>query len=127
MKNRTKLKIIRWTARISGALLAVFCLILFIGYLIEGMNKPTSHAGFEKYNIIVFAAWGIGLASFILAWWKEGLGGLISFISLVLFNILAATSPVEGSTYNPLLLIFLIPSLLFLISWRINSMLQNNV
>ena len=125
MEDKSTLKIIRGIARISGTLLAVFCLIFFIGYLIEGINKPTADARLETYNIIVFAAWGIGLASFILAWWKEGLGGLISFISLALLNILAATSPVEGSGYTPLLLIFLIPSILFLICWRINSKLQN--
>jgi hypothetical protein len=125
MEDKSTLKIIRWIARISGTLLAIFCFIFFIGYLIEGINKPTADAGLETYNIFVLAVWGIGLASFILAWWKEGLGGLISFISLVLLNILAATSPVEGSGYTSLLLIFLIPSILFLICWRINSKLQN--
>ncbi len=127
MKALSTLKRIRWTARISGAFLAMFCLAFFIGSIFEGMNKPASGIGLGTYNTIVFVVWGIGLASYILAWWKEKLGGMISFISIVFFNILAASSPVKDASYTPILLLFLIPSVLFLICWRIEAKQINKI
>jgi hypothetical protein len=123
MKNKDFTKTIRWTARIIGALLALFCLMFFIGYSMEGSGN--SKSGLEPYNYFVFAFWGIGLAALILAWWKEGLGGIISLISFIIFNILAALSPVKGAGYSIILLIFLIPSVLFIYSWK-QAMKMNN-
>ena len=115
MKNTAFMNIIRWAARIFGTLLVIFGLFFFIGSMIEGAQNQGS--GLETYNIIVFAVVGIGFAALILAWWKEGLGGIIAFISFIIFNLLAALSPVEGSRYLPMLLIPLIPSILFLLYW----------
>ena len=109
------MNIIRWTARIFGTLLVVFSLIFFIGSMIE--DSHNQGLGLETYNIIVFAVLGIGFAALILAWWKEGLGGIIAFISFIVFNLLAAASPVKGSRYMFLLLIPLVPSILYLIYW----------
>ena len=121
MKVRLALKSIRWTARISGTLLVLFCLVFFIRSIVEGLSKPASSSVLEPYNMVLFALWGVGLASYILAWWKEGLGGIVSFICLTLFNILAAFNPVEGSSYTPILLLFIVPSLLYLVYWRLNT------
>jgi len=115
MKNTVFMNIIRWTARIFGTLLVIICLIFLVGSMIENYSKQDS--ALDTYNIIVFAVWGIGLAALILAWWKEGLGGIIAFISFIVFNLLAAVSPVEGAHYMFLLLIFLVPSVLYLIYW----------
>ena len=109
------MNIIRWTARIIGTLLVIFSLIFFIGSMIE--DSQNQGLGLETYNIIVFAVLGIGFAALILAWWKEGLGGIIAFISFIVFNLLAAVSPVEGSRYLPMLLFPLVPSVLYLLYW----------
>jgi len=114
MKNKD-LKAIRWTARIVGTVMALFCLFFFIGSIFEGAGK--SNFSIEPFNMILFTFWGTGLAAFILAWWKEGLGGFISLISLIIFNILAALNPVPGSRYSIILLFFLIPSVLFTYYW----------
>jgi len=115
MKNTAFMNIIRWAARIFGTLLVVFSLIFFIGSMIE--DSHNQGLGLETYNIIVFAVLGIGFTALILAWWKEGLGGIIAFISFIVFNLLAAASPVEGSRYMSLLLIPLVPSILYLLYW----------
>lgn len=115
MKNTVLMNIIRWAARIIGTLLVLISLFFFVGDLIWNTEKPGS--GLETYNIIVFAVMGIGFAALILAWWKEGLGGIISFISFIVFNFLAIFSPVEGSRYMSILLIFFVPSILYLIYW----------
>ena len=115
MKNTVFMNIIRWTARVFGTLLVIISLIFFVSSMIENYYKQGSVL--DTYNIIVFAVLGIGFAALILAWWKEGLGGIIAFISFIVFNLLAAVSPVEGSRYMFLLLVFLVPSILYLLYW----------
>jgi hypothetical protein len=121
MEGQALLNSIRWIARVFGALLVLLSLVFFIGSFFEGLHKSTPPISIEFYNVMLLSLWGIGLASYILAWWKEGLGGMISFISLTLFNILAAFNPVEGSSYTPMLLLFIVPSLLHLICWNMNT------
>jgi len=125
MINKLFMNIIRWLARITGTLIVVFCLAFFFGYVIEGINKSEDVP--ETYNIILFTLWGISLAALILAWWKEGLGGIISLTGFIIFNILAAVNPVPGASYVFALLIFLIPSILFLIYWRLKRKSLNRI
>jgi hypothetical protein len=115
MKKNTSTSIIRWTAGIIGTLIVAFTLIFAIGYLLEGRNKPGP--GLDTYTIVIFVVWGIGLAALLLAIWKPGLGGLISLLAFIVFNILAAVSPNPEASYTPVLLIFLLPSVLFLLFW----------
>ncbi|MCX6189031.1 MAG: hypothetical protein NTW54_05435 [Bacteroidetes bacterium] len=113
MKNPTSISIVRWTASIIGTLMVAFTLIFFIGSMFEGRNKPGP--GLDTYTIITFVVWGIGLAALLLALWKPGIGGLISLLSFIVFNILAAVNPNADSSYSVVLLIFLLPSILFLL------------
>ncbi|MEI6853295.1 MAG: hypothetical protein WCL06_10645 [Bacteroidota bacterium] len=118
---------LRWSARIIGALMALLCFAFFAGYMVEGMNNPNTGPGIEPYNMVMFAFWGIGLIALLLAWWKEGLGGVISLISFIIFNILAALNPVEGSGYFIGLTVFMVPSVLFIICWRLDKKLLNKL
>lgn len=115
MEATKVMNIIRWTARIIGTVLVIACLIIFVAYVIDGAQK--SGPGLATFNIFLFTILGIGLASLILALWKEGLGGIISLMSFIAFNILAAVNPVEGSGYVFMLLIFLAPSILYILYW----------
>jgi hypothetical protein len=119
MKKTKSINIIRWTALIIGTLLVVFVVFFFIGSLLEGRNKPGP--GLDTYTIITFVVWGIGLAGLLLAIWKPGIGGLISLLSFIVFNILAAFNPNPDSSYTVVLLIFLLLSILFLIFWWFNK------
>ena len=110
-----KINTLRWTAGIIGTLMVAFTLIFFIGSMLEGRNKPGS--GLDTYTIITFVVWGIGLAGLLFAIWKPGTGGLISFLSFIIFNILVAVNPNPDSSYTIVLLIFLLPSILFLLFW----------
>jgi len=115
MKITFLMHFIRWSARIIGTLLVIFCLTIFIGYMFEGGDRPASEPNI--YNIITFVVWGAGLSGLILALWKESLGGIISLLCFVILNILAAMNPTPGSRYTYLLLFFMIPSILFLLYW----------
>ncbi len=113
MKNRVLMNIIRWSARIIGTLIVAFTLFMGIGEMIEGSKSAVSEINLDV--IIIFAVWGLGLLGLLLALWKEGLGGLISLLCFVIFNILTAVSPESGYTY--ILLLFMIPSVLYLLYW----------
>ncbi len=119
MKKTTTISIINWTARIIGTLMVAFTLFIGIGEMLEGQNKPGT--GLDTYTIITFAVWGIGLAGLLFAMWKPGTGGLISLVSFIAFNILVAFHPNPDSTYTAVLLLFLLPSILFLLVWWLKN------
>ena len=121
MKTKNKYAGIRWIARVAGTLLVLFTLFIFIGEMIEGYHR-NGKADPETFNIlqiITFIFWFLGLAGLILAWWKEGTGGILSFICTVIFLILVKVN----ANVNPearfmvILFIYLIPSVLFIIYW----------
>ena len=107
------------TASIIAIVIVALTLLIGIGEMFEGQKKPGP--GLDNYTIITFVVWAIGLAGLLLAIWKRGMGGLISFISIIIFNILVAVNPNPESMYTPMLLIFLLPSILFIISWWQNK------
>ncbi len=109
------MNIIRWFARITGTLLVIFVLFFAVGSFVEGLKNPGP--GLNMFTVITFVVWGIGLAGLVFAWWKEGAGGMISLISFIVFNILVAINPTPGSSYTLGLLLFLFPSILFLLYW----------
>ena len=115
MKITNSISIINWTARIIATLMVAFTLFIGIGEMLEGQNKP--RPGLDNYTIITFVVWGIGLAGLLFALWKPGTGGLISLLSFIVFNILVAVNPNPDSTYTAVLLIFLLPSILFILVW----------
>ena len=115
MEKTTSISSLRWTASIIGIFMVGFTLLFWIGSLVEGWNK--SGPGLGTYTIIIFVFWGMGLAGLLFAIWKPGIGGLFSLLSFIVFNILAAFNPTPGSRYMGVLLIFLLPSVLFLADW----------
>lgn len=87
--------------------------------MIEGYHRHGKLETFNFLQIITFVFWFLGLAGLILAWWKEGAGGIFSLICTVIFLILVkinANINPEAS-FTPVLFIFLIPSVLFVIYW----------
>jgi hypothetical protein len=122
MKKSTVVNIIHWTASIIGTLMVAFTLFIGIGELFEGKNKPGP--GLDTYTIITFIVWGIGLGGLIYAIWKPRTGGLLSLVSFIVFNILVVFHPNSEATYTPVLLLFLIPSVLFLLVWSLKNQMS---
>jgi uncharacterized membrane protein len=118
MKQSAILQAIRWTARITGTGLVLFFLTFIIGSIQEGIGKPSP--SFDPFTILIFVIWGVGLTALIVAWWKEGLGGWISFLCFMLFNILTGVIRNPGANYTYLLLSFLLPSVLYILYWYLS-------
>ncbi len=117
MKTKGKFAALKWTARIIGTSIVLITVLFFFGYLLEGYQNThkISLTGFDTFQILTFILWFLGLAGLVLAWWKEGTGGFISFFFTAIFLILVGTNP--GERFVPLLLVFLGPSLLYIIYW----------
>ena len=80
-------------------------------------------ASFTPLMLIIFGIWGIALAGLVLALWKEGLGGLISFVSYILvyvLNLFNKEASMRGNAIT-VFLIFCIPSILYLVYWKLNK------
>jgi hypothetical protein len=98
---------LRWTARVWS----VASVALVLGFIVgEGFNP----SGLNEWLGVLFFPVGISLGM-ILAWWKEGLGGIITVGSLLAFYALhlatAGTLP-KGWAW----LLFAAPGFLFLLS-----------
>jgi hypothetical protein len=123
MKKRNKYAGLRWTARIIGTLLVLFTIFIGTGEMMEGYHKHGKMflETFSTLTIIEFILWFMGLAGLIWAWWKEGTGGFFSLICMVIFIILAMINPSSDleSVFVLIiaLIIFLLPSVLFIIYW----------
>jgi hypothetical protein len=118
MKTATSISIIRWTARIMGTLMVIFTLIIGIGELLEGSkNAANASKTFDTIMIITFIFWGAGLLGLILALWKEGIGGTVSFLSFIVFIALVATNTKPDVHFSNVLFIFLVPSVMYIYCW----------
>ena len=83
IKNKTLRNVFKWIARIVGSLIGLFFLLFMIG---EGFSYSAVYP--TAYESVLFLFIPIGLvAGIVVAWWKEGLGGLIIIGSVFLFNI----------------------------------------
>ena len=89
MKKRNPFNWLRWIARISGTLIALFTLFWMVGEIIEGKGRPHTSYSFQTW--IFFGTWGIATAGLVLALWKESLGGIISLVSYFLVYYLSST------------------------------------
>ena len=121
---------IRWTARVIGTLLVLLTLLIVIGEMIDSYHRNGKKV-LETINIlqiITFIFWFLGLMGLILAWWKEGTGGILSFICTVIFLILVKVyaNVHPEARFTVILFIFLIPSVLFIIYWWLTKKTANN-
>ncbi len=89
--NTTTLALLRWTARITGTLLLLFLIYMFVGHLVGDANGPNGmefRSSGEFFTFLLFPVCSIiGLA---LAYKYELLGGGLSVISLI---VLVALRP----------------------------------
>jgi len=98
---------LRWIARILSILFISIFVLMFFG---EGFDlaKITPH----EWVSLLFFPFGL-MTGMIIAWWKEGLGGLITVLCLVAEILVGDVSSSGGGN----MLICASPGFLFLLSW----------
>ena len=127
MKTTKTISIIRSTARIVGTILVLFTVLIGVGEMIESFNRD-GVSPFNKIDIlmiITFVFFIVGLAGLILAFWNEGIGGIISLFSFIIFIFLLGTNPESNFVYG--IFIYLIPSVLYICCWWLTKKSSNNI
>ena len=100
---------LRWSARITGLLLAGMVLIFVIG---EGPPNPFKQPPSVQVEFLGMILMVVG---FLAAWRWEGIGGLLAVIGFALF---AATELiVNGRPPGGAIPLFAIPGVLYLLSY----------
>ena len=109
--------------------MVAFTLLIGIGEMLESYNRQGAAASntFDTLMIITFTFWGTGLAGLILALWKEGLGGIVSLVSFIIFIFLVGINPKPDVSFSNVLFIFLIPSVLYLCYWWLTRKSSNKI
>ena len=122
MNKNKPYNVLRWTARIYGTLVVALLLYLTSIEYIEELDGGASPLA-SLFTLInetlkyphILLPWVIAGVGLILALWKEGLGGGISLISLIIslftFGFLR-----QSNAFIPISIVS-IPSILYLIYW----------
>lgn len=119
MKNQRLTTIILWIARILGSIIIAFVLFFLIAHVF-GNNE--SGEGFrDSKEIITFLLFPIGtVIGLAIAWKWEGLGGLITTVSMI--GLLILRPELWDSFF---IVIPIIPGFLFIIYWFISKNNKN--
>ena len=105
-----KQKALTWSARILSIISLGIILLFFIG---EGFDPTVIKL--KEWIGFIFFPFGISIGM-ILGWWKEGVGGVITVGSLLLFylaHVLLNGRFPSGWAF----FVFSIPGILFFLSW----------
>lgn len=118
LQNKTSLKTIRLAARVIGTIWLVICLFGFIGFFLEGTKghesavpKPLDILGIATISCFILGFFGL-----IIAWWRAGIGGLISLFGFIITGVLFKINP-NYILSPPFFVLILLPSILYLAYW----------
>ncbi|QSX05673.1 hypothetical protein JYG23_13555 [Sedimentibacter sp. zth1] len=111
-KYDRKLKIVRWIARVIGSLSTAFFLFMIIGDLMF-ISEPYTLEGVMVVGFAIVLTVGV-----LIAWWKEGIGGVILTISAIAFAMFIYFTAGRYKVLASVLISspFLISGVLFLIT-----------
>jgi hypothetical protein len=106
----TGVQLIRWIARLWSLASLAFIVLVALG---TGGNIATLPLG------MLFFPVGVS-AGFVIAWWREGIGGMTTVLSLAgfyLWHIAVAGWPPRG----PFFVLLAAPGFLFLLCWLLSQ------
>lgn len=121
--DKVKIAGIRWFARILGALLVLF----FVSSVIQGMvDPPVSGTGkMTSQELILMAGMIAMVLGIIIAWFREGLGGLLVVGGFIYF---VAVELIQRKQFDAwFLLAFLAVGVLHLICWQLSKQAQSQL
>jgi hypothetical protein len=110
------LRVLLWVARILSIICILLILLFFIG---EGFN-PQNIAPQEWVGLLFFPL-GV-VAGMVIAWWREGLGGLITTLSLLAFYLIYGLLFSGRLAGGWAFVSFSAPGFLFLGYWLLKNM-----
>jgi uncharacterized membrane protein YkvI len=112
--KKSQINVIRWIARILGALLVLFVLLSAIGGIIDPPPQTTGNV--TKQDIPLMIGMISMVVGIIVAWFREPIGGLLIIGGFIFFVIVELITSQNFDAW--FLVIFPIVGLLHLFSWR---------
>jgi hypothetical protein len=106
---------VRWLARILGSLVLLFVLLLVIGEGLFMEPPPGSSGMLKERDIPLMAGMIIMLVGIVVAWFREGIGGLLMIGGVIPFLVDELKSEKGFNAW--FLVIFPIIGLLHLFCW----------
>jgi hypothetical protein len=105
---------VRWSARLSAAVLLGLVLLIFIGEGLLGGGGPNL-AKMDGLGRLMFASMLVSVASLAVIWWRELLGGLLVVGATAAFYWLnyQACGRLAGGAFP----LFFVPGVLAIASW----------
>ena len=117
MPNRSQLRLLRHVARIWSIFSLAFITLFFVG---EGIISEATALQTNEWLGLAFFPTGLAIG-LILAWWREGWGGLIGLVSFVAFYV-SHYLTTAAFPRGPYFALVAAPTLLFLLyAYRKNS------
>lgn len=118
--------ILRWTARIISASFALFWLLIMLDIIACDVLIGMICIDWEMGLLIIFAA--ASMLSVLLAWHKDGLGGLVMLIWGIVFASFAFLNADRNPATSMLIsgVPFFIAGIFFLTSWSLSRELASN-
>lgn len=104
----------RWSAR----LLSIASTAMLLMFLFGEPFEPSRITG-RVWLAMIFFPLGI-VVGFVVAWWREGLGGSISIASLLIFYLIFVSLLGGHLTRGGWFLMFAVPGFLFLAAYAIS-------
>lgn len=108
------LNLFRWSARLLSIASTAILLLFLFGEPFE----PSKITGRQLLAMIFFPL-GI-VVGFVIAWWREGLGGSITIASLLIFYLIFVTLLRDNLAQGGWFLVFAMPGFLFLITFALS-------
>jgi len=108
--DRPQPRIVLWIARVLSAVMVLFVLLFFVGYLVFPPEGDSS-SGTDWIGLMLFP---LGVcAGLLVGWRRHMLGGLLSLTFLLVFSLWLVIIKAE---HVPLpILVFAVPALLYLV------------
>ena len=113
--KKTLVNGVRWFARISGSLVLLFVLVMAIGEWLFMEPPPGSSGTLRERDIPLMAGMIVMLAGIVVAWFREGIGGLLMIGGFLPFLVDELRSEKGFNAW--FLVIFPIIGLLHLFCW----------
>jgi hypothetical protein len=111
--GRVAMVLFRWSARLLSIASTALLLLFVFGEKFE-VSKVTG----RQWLAFVFFPLGI-VVGFAVAWWKEGLGGGITLVSLLIFYLIFVLLLGGNIARGAWFLVFALPGFLFLAAYSI--------
>jgi hypothetical protein len=107
---------IRWAARVLSIVSTVLLLLFLLG---SREQFDLTRISAREWLGLLFFPFGV-IVGFAIAWWREGLGGSLTILSLLAFYVFYGWL-VRGGFLGWWFLVFGFPGLLFLASYALSQ------